>query len=106
MGYPNPVESDYDLFVTGHAGSSVSTVLGMKAADDLLDVTGEQTKLGKKPGRDVDLGKLTYPGLLGIDDSRQKAEQLVQDACRAVEVFGDRSVWLKDLARFIVERDH
>ena len=36
MGYHNPVESEYDLFVTGHAGSSVSTVLGMKAADDLL----------------------------------------------------------------------
>jgi 1-deoxy-D-xylulose-5-phosphate synthase len=36
MGYPNPAESPYDLFVTGHAGSSVSTVLGMKAADDLL----------------------------------------------------------------------
>jgi len=36
MGYPNPVESEYDLFVTGHAGSSVSTVLGLKAADDLI----------------------------------------------------------------------
>jgi 1-deoxy-D-xylulose-5-phosphate synthase len=36
MGYPNPAESDYDLFMTGHAGASVSTVLGMKAADDLL----------------------------------------------------------------------
>ncbi|MCP4510434.1 MAG: 1-deoxy-D-xylulose-5-phosphate synthase, partial [Fuerstiella sp.] len=36
MGYPNPAESEYDLFVTGHAGSSVSTVLGMKTADDLL----------------------------------------------------------------------
>ena len=36
MGYPNPEESEYDLFVTGHAGSSVSTVLGLKAADDLL----------------------------------------------------------------------
>lgn len=36
MGYPNPAESDYDLFMTGHAGCSVSTVLGMKAADDLL----------------------------------------------------------------------
>jgi 1-deoxy-D-xylulose-5-phosphate synthase len=36
MGYPNPVESEYDLFMTGHAGSSVSTVLGMKTADDLL----------------------------------------------------------------------
>ncbi|MCA9116821.1 MAG: 1-deoxy-D-xylulose-5-phosphate synthase [Planctomycetaceae bacterium] len=36
MGYPNPQESPYDLFVTGHAGSSVSTVLGLKAADDLI----------------------------------------------------------------------
>lgn len=36
MGYPNPVESDYDLFLTGHAGSSVSTLLGLRAADDLL----------------------------------------------------------------------
>jgi geranylgeranyl diphosphate synthase type II len=80
--------------------------LAFQIADDLLDVTGEQTKLGKKPGRDVDLGKLTYPGLLGIDESRQKAEQLIQEACRAVDVFGDRSRWLKDLARFIVERDH
>ncbi len=36
MGYPNPAESEYDLFLTGHAGASVSTVLGMKTADDLL----------------------------------------------------------------------
>src|SRR4051812_46347415 len=36
MGYPNPIESPYDLFMTGHAGSSVSTVLGLKAGDDLL----------------------------------------------------------------------
>lgn len=36
MGYPNPAESDYDLFVTGHAGCSVSSALGMKCADDIL----------------------------------------------------------------------
>ncbi len=36
MGFPNPHESEYDLFMTGHAGSSVSTVSGLKAADDLL----------------------------------------------------------------------
>ncbi len=35
MGYPNPVESDYDLFMTGHAGCSVSTALGLKSGDDL-----------------------------------------------------------------------
>ncbi len=36
MGYPNPAESEYDLFMTGHAGSSVSTMLGLKSGDDLL----------------------------------------------------------------------
>lgn len=36
MGYPNPAESHYDLFMTGHAGCSVSTVLGLKSGDDLL----------------------------------------------------------------------
>ncbi len=80
--------------------------LAFQIADDLLDVTGDQTKLGKNPGRDADLGKLTYPGLLGIANSRAKAEQLVQEACDAVAVFGDRSRWLTELARFIVERDH
>jgi 1-deoxy-D-xylulose-5-phosphate synthase len=39
MGYPNPHESEYDLFMTGHAGSSVSTVAGLKAADDLKGET-------------------------------------------------------------------
>ena len=80
--------------------------LAFQIADDLLDVTGDQSKLGKKPGRDTDLGKLTYPGLLGIEESRSKAEQLVHEACRALDIFGERSVWLKELARFIVERDH
>ncbi len=36
MGYPNPKESDYDLFMTGHAGASVSTVLGLRSGDELL----------------------------------------------------------------------
>ncbi len=36
MGYPNPQESDYDLFMTGHAGCSVSCALGLKVGDDLL----------------------------------------------------------------------
>jgi 1-deoxy-D-xylulose-5-phosphate synthase len=41
MGYPNPHESEYDLFMTGHAGSSVSTMLGLRSGDDL---TGEQDR--------------------------------------------------------------
>src|SRR5262245_419492 len=36
MGYPNPQESEYDLFMTGHAGSSISTLAGLRSGDDLL----------------------------------------------------------------------
>lgn len=43
MGYPNPEESEYDLFLTGHAGASVSTVLGMQTADDLLFDDGRRS---------------------------------------------------------------
>lgn len=42
MGYPNPAESSYDLFMTGHAGASVSTMLGLKVADDLLYADGRR----------------------------------------------------------------
>src|SRR3954463_13456890 len=36
MGYPNPAESPYDLFMTGHAGCAPATALGLKAGDDLV----------------------------------------------------------------------
>jgi geranylgeranyl diphosphate synthase type II len=80
--------------------------LAFQIADDVLDVTGDAVKLGKTPGRDVDLGKLTYPALLGLDSSRQKATELVQEACNALKCFGEQGHWLEELARFIVERDH
>lgn len=43
MGYPNPAESPYDLFMTGHAGCSVSTALGLKVGDDLLGEGGRHS---------------------------------------------------------------
>ena len=43
MGFPNPQESSYDLFMTGHAGSSVSTALGLQTADDLLFDDGRKS---------------------------------------------------------------
>ena len=43
MGYPNPAESEYDLFMTGHAGCSVSTALGLKSGDDLLGQTDRRS---------------------------------------------------------------
>ncbi len=43
MGYPNPIESDYDLFMTGHAGASVSTALGLQSGDQLQHGEGRHS---------------------------------------------------------------
>jgi geranylgeranyl diphosphate synthase type II len=80
--------------------------LAFQIADDLLDVTGSGAKLGKETGRDDELGKLTYPALLGVEGSRRKAEELVSEACDSVSVFEERAEPLRQLAQFIVERDH
>ena len=80
--------------------------LAFQIADDLLDVTGSNDRLGKETGRDRELGKLTYPSLIGIEASRQKATDLVKNACAALVPFGEMADYLVELAQFIVERDH
>lgn len=80
--------------------------LAFQIADDLLDVTGDAAKLGKNVGKDATLGKMTYPALLGIEGSRQKADDLIDDACRLLEPLGERAIPLSELARFVTKRDH
>lgn len=80
--------------------------LAFQIADDVLDVTGTDERLGKETGRDHQLGKLTYPALIGLDASRQKARELVDQAVDALDIFDDRADLLRNLAGFIVERDH
>ncbi len=85
-------------------GKSVG--LAFQIADDLLDVTGNQAKMGKGVHKDADHGKLTYPSLLGIDESRQRAEHLIRQACDAIAPLGSRGQPLEALAHFVLERDH
>lgn len=80
--------------------------LAFQIADDLLDVTGDNHRLGKETGRDNELGKLTYPSLIGIEESRRRAYMLVDEAIAALDIFDDSADLLRQLARFIVERDH
>ena len=87
-----------------HFGKCVG--LAFQITDDLLDTTGDATKMGKAVRKDAALGKLTYPGLLGLAESRQRAEQLVAEACRSIAFLGDRGHRLEALARFVLERDH
>lgn len=80
--------------------------LAFQITDDLLDVGGDPAKMGKGARKDADHGKLTYPALLGVEGSRRKAEELIQQACRSLAVLGDRGQTLAALARFVLERDH
>lgn len=80
--------------------------LAFQIADDLLDVVGDAGKMGKGVRKDSDLNKLTYPSLLGLDESRLRAESLVELACQAVAVLGPQTATLQSLARYIIERDH
>jgi geranylgeranyl diphosphate synthase type II len=79
--------------------------LAFQIADDLLDVLGDEGKMGKGLRKDAGRGKLTYPGLLGEAGSRAKAESLVVQACAELEVFGERARDLQALAGYVIERD-
>ncbi|MGQ9574077.1 MAG: polyprenyl synthetase family protein [Thermoguttaceae bacterium] len=79
--------------------------LAFQITDDLLDVRGQQAATGKRLRKDAQQGKLTFPGLLGVDQSVHMAEQLVAEACEALEPLGPRAGHLEALARYVLQRD-
>ncbi|HEY3298959.1 MAG TPA: farnesyl diphosphate synthase [Armatimonadota bacterium] len=79
--------------------------LAFQIADDILDVVGDQEKLGKPVGSDVENNKSTYPSLYGLEKSREFAEQAVQDAVNVLKGFDDKAEPLRTIARYIVIRD-
>jgi geranylgeranyl diphosphate synthase type II len=88
------------LNVYGHAVG-----LAFQIIDDLLDVEGDEAKLGKRVGKDSGLGKWTYPGLLGVEGSRKRARQLANEAVEALAPLGERGDRLRALALDLLERD-
>jgi geranylgeranyl diphosphate synthase type II len=79
--------------------------LAFQIVDDLLDVQGDESKVGKRVGKDSELGKWTYPRFLGVDGSSRRARQLADEAIAALEPFGPRGELLKNLALALLERD-
>jgi len=80
--------------------------LAFQIVDDLLDVGGDEKALGKRAGKDAERGKLTFPGLLGVDESRGRAEQLISEALAALKSLGPQAEGLEALARAVLERNH
>ena len=84
-----------------------ATALGLafQIADDILDVEGDETTVGKAVGKDADRGKATFVSLLGLDGAKRRASDLVDAACDALSPYGARAQTLNEAAQFVISRD-
>ena len=86
--------------------STYSKALGLafQIADDILDVEGDAAIIGKATGKDAGAGKATFVSLLGLDEAKRHASQLVESASDALSVYGNDATALRDAAAFVVAR--
>jgi len=79
--------------------------LAFQIVDDLLDVTGDAAKAGKRLRKDAGAGKATFVSLLGLDGARAQAVALVADAEAALAPYGAAAERLRAMARFVIARE-
>lgn len=78
--------------------------LMFQIVDDLIDVQQSAEHTGKRTGKDEHAGKLTYPGVLGVDASRREVERLRNEALGALAAFGKNAAALTDLCNYLAVR--
>jgi geranylgeranyl diphosphate synthase, type II len=79
--------------------------LAFQVIDDILDVTQTSEQLGKTAGKDTKAQKATYPSIVGLEKSREIAEQLTEKAFAALRIFKGKAQALEALAEFLLKRD-
>ena len=94
--------SEAQVAALGRYGRAIG--LAFQVADDILDIEGDTELLGKTTGADEARGKVTYPAAVGLERSRQAANEMVNDALAALEGFDDRANPLRSLANYIITR--
>ncbi|MEE8541743.1 MAG: polyprenyl synthetase family protein, partial [Desulfobacterales bacterium] len=78
--------------------------LAFQVSDDILNIEGNPALMGKATGSDAEHQKCTYPSLMGLEQSKEFANQLINSALQALEIFDNRSDSLRAIARYIIER--
>lgn len=73
--------------------------LAFQIDDDLLDVEGDAAQMGKKTGMDAQRGKMTWPALYGVEESRNRSRELWQKAEEALSCFGEKAWFMHEFAR-------
>ena len=84
---------------------SAALGLGFQITDDILDVEGDPEKTGKRLNKDAKAGKATFVSLLGLDGAKERAKQLISEACDAVTPLGIKAEPLQQCAKFIISRE-
>jgi len=79
--------------------------LAFQIIDDVLDVTSTPEQMGKATNKDAAKGKNTYPVLMGLDASKREAQHQLSLALDSVKSLGAAAEGLRNLAKFVVERD-
>lgn len=80
--------------------------LAFQIADDILDVTGDEARTGKRLHKDAKAGKATFVSLLGLEGARTRAADLVAEAEAALAGYGNGAANLIAAARFVIARDN
>jgi geranylgeranyl diphosphate synthase, type II len=78
--------------------------LAFQIVDDILDVTATDEQMGKRTGKDANIGKLTYPSLLGMEASRKHLADQVQVTDNVVKKLGPKAVLLGELSHLMANR--
>lgn len=98
----NASEDEYKTITTYARNVGIA----FQISDDILDVIGDSTLMGKTLGKDAKQGKLTFVYLYGFEKARKIAKELITEAQKAISVFGDKANTLYELADFIISRNH
>jgi len=85
---------------------ATSIGLAFQVKDDILDVEGDTTTLGKQQGKDQSQDKATYPAILGLKGAKQRLVSLLDESLAALEPFGEHGEKLAGIARYIIEREN
>jgi geranylgeranyl diphosphate synthase type II len=94
--------SSQEIAALGAYGRHIG--LAFQAADDILNVEGTPEMLGKPVGSDRDHQKASYPSLMGLEQAKARAGELIDSALEELRMFGKKGEPLAALARYVVER--
>jgi geranylgeranyl diphosphate synthase type II len=94
--------SESDMEIIRNYGRSIG--LAFQIVDDILDIVSTTEELGKDAGSDIEKGKATYPSIVGLEKSRERARELYEESIKALDGLTCDTSILRSIAAYIITR--